>query len=100
MQADFLLFMRDLIAGAGHYSWWPETLLYAERHAGVFEIFARSRSTAYFQRVMPILGIEKKEEIDMAIKKVSEDRHNLPSWGFDRLSPAALLNYEQLGTAR
>jgi hypothetical protein len=58
MQADFFAFLRASFTGSdAHSGWWPETLLYAQRQYGAFELFARAASGQYLQRLLPVLGV-------------------------------------------
>jgi hypothetical protein len=97
MQADFILFMRDHIDHPdAHWHWWPETLLFADRFSRPFEVFARSRSTRYFDKAKVILGVDSKDAVVAAVN--SFDGTNLPRWQFESFSPAHLLGLEQLAT--
>jgi len=56
MQADFVLFLRDHLnpKSTSWRRWWPQTLVYASRMYGPFELFARARSKRYFERLMMV----------------------------------------------
>jgi TIR domain len=97
MQADFILFMRDrLDRPDALWHWWPETLIFADRYSRPFEVFARSRSTRYFETMKVLLGIDSKEAVLAAV--AAFDHTNLPRWQFESFSPAQLLGLEQLAT--
>ncbi len=97
MAADFILYLRA--ARSGHWQgWWPETLLYAGRHGGTFEVFARAKSLKYFNRIKGLLQIESKEEFAKFIEELQSDRQNLPSWEFTRVNPSALAGLSSLAT--
>lgn len=97
MQADFVIFMRDQLDHPnGPWFWWPETLLFV-RHS-VFEIFGRSTSNAYFNRVKALLGIAKKEDIEPLLQSFESQRNRLPEWGFNSFNPRYLMGFEQLAT--
>jgi hypothetical protein len=99
MQADFVLFMRNEIDPERHYwSWWPETLLYAGRMHGPFEIFARAKSKAYFEKVKCLLSIEKPENLKELLESYSTNTRKPPTWDGDSVNPAVLLGYEDLAT--
>ena len=99
MQADFVCFIRaDLTDLTGYDRWWPETLLYAFRHYGPFELFARSISKAYLTRILPLLGVSSLDAIKTKLDEYAADRKSLPHWQFDSFSPANLIGFEQLGT--
>lgn len=97
MQADFVIFMRAEIESEDCYSrWWPETLLYVARFHSAFEIFARSISKRYFDRVKCLLGIDKPEDLNELLESYKSDRQKLPRWQFESFSPSILLGFEQL----
>ena len=99
MQADFIAFMRaEIETKANWREWWPETLLYVGRFSSAFEIFARSVSKAYFDRVKVLLGIENPKELEplFNIYKANPDR--LLRWEFNSFNPTVLLGYDKLAT--
>lgn len=101
MQTDFILFIRDSIDclnSKRHQVWWPETLVYAENHYGPFEIFARSQSTEYFERVKPMLGIGLKEELFALMNAFSEGKLKPPKWDLRGVNPSVLVCYDMLST--
>lgn len=98
MQADFVLFMRADREDEDSYSrWWPETLLYVCRFHSAFEIFARSISKSYFDRVKCLLGVKDVADLKEQLELYKADRRRIPSWQFDSFSPSALLGFENLG---
>lgn len=99
MQADFVSFMRAEIHETSDFArWWPETLVYIGHFHSAFEIFARSVSKAYFNRVKGLLGIEFLAELEPLIKSYQEGKRRLPTWQFDTIHPAVLLGYDKLAT--
>lgn len=99
MQADFVMFLRAEVELADwSKKWWPESLLYACNQYGPFEIFARSVSKAYFERIKSLIGIEQPGDLDALIKSYAEDRRKLPVWEFNRIEPTTLLGYAELAT--
>jgi hypothetical protein len=101
MQADFVLYIRDCIdtiRGDGYQSWWPETLLYAERRGSVFEVFARSQSKSYFERMKCLLEIEKKSDLEPLMEAYKQQRLKVPRWEWTTFNPGELMGYEQLAT--
>nr|VFJ47457.1 MAG: SEFIR domain-containing protein [Candidatus Kentron sp. DK] len=100
MQADFVAFLRADIEAKDNFSrWWPETLVYIERYDSSFEIFARSESKAYFDKVKVLLGIETPKEIEPLLESYRNGSRKLPQWeyGFS-FDPVVLLGYKQLAT--
>ena len=99
MQADFVLFMRAEIMQADFYArWFPDTLLYVGRFHSAFEIFARSSSKSYFDKVKCILGIDNPSDLDELMEAYKTDRQRLPRWQFESFSPSILIGYDQLAT--
>jgi hypothetical protein len=99
MQADFILFLRDHLNRPGTFwHWWPETLLYLGRYPGVFEIFARSSSRAYFEKVKVSLGIESKENLQQLLNMFESDPRILPRWQYETLNPRKLMAFDKIET--
>jgi hypothetical protein len=97
LQADFVAFMRAEIENRSR--WWPETLLYVSRFGATpFEIFARSVSESYFNRVKVLLAIKAPKDIDPLLNSYQDGSRKLPNWDFEDFSPAGLLGYENLAT--
>ena len=65
---------------------------------GAFEMFLRSESTTYFDKVKPILAVNDKTGFDPLIKGIQDKTVYVPKWGFDSMNPLALMNYENLCT--
>lgn len=100
IQADFVIFMRAEVEDeADRNGWWPETLPYLSRYRGrPFEIFARSISHVYFDRVKDLLGIDKKDDLVPLLESYKYRKRKLPSWESSSFNPSALLGYDQLDT--
>jgi hypothetical protein len=99
MQADFILFMRAEIQQSDSYSrWFPDTLVYIGRFHSALEVFARSSSKSYFEKLKCILGIDKPSDLNELMEVYKTDRNRLPRWQFHSFSPSVLLGYEQLAT--
>jgi hypothetical protein len=101
MQTDLMLFMRDCLeclASKRPQEWWPETLVYAENHYGPFEIFARSQSTEYFNRLKPVLDIQFKEAVGALMNAFSDRTLRAPQWDFRGVNPNVLVCYDKLST--
>lgn len=99
LQADFILFMRSQLdnqLGTGY--WFPETLLHVRNHIGPFEVFARSRSTKYFDRVKILLGIANKNGLESVLQAFAEDSRRVPLWQYESFSPLHLLGFDRLAT--
>jgi hypothetical protein len=99
MQADFVLFMRAEIVQSDFCSgWFPETLLYVGRFHSAFEIFARSSSKSYFEKVKRLLSIDKPSDLKELMEAYKTERQRLPRWGWQSFSPSLLMGYDQLAT--
>jgi hypothetical protein len=103
MQADFLLFLRSSVSSlkASTQQWWPDTLLYAGRHNGPFEIFARSQSAAYFEKIMPMIGVSSKQELLEVFSKFSLEGNTplyIPRWEMNYLELGALSGVNELAS--
>lgn len=95
MAADFVLFLRAAGSEFG-FGWWPETLLFARRSSTTIEIFARAKSTAYFSRIAPMLGVTTKGELQARLDGL--DPRRIPHWQFDSLNPSLLARADELAT--
>lgn len=102
MQADFVLFLRQSFdslrasdTDAWEETWFPTTLLYM-REFRTSEIFARSQSSAYFERIKCLFDISKKGDFEPLWEAFSAEKIYVPKWHFDRLNPRNLVGYEQL----
>lgn len=94
MQADFICFLRaELLHKNCYDNWFPETLLYAARNYGPFEIFARSVSKSYLCRILPLLGVSNLDNLGKKLEEYATNRNNTQSF-----STSGLLGFEQLGT--
>lgn len=95
MQADLVLFLRGAQDGE---RWFPNTLLYANRSYGPFEIFARSMSQKYFDSVKTLLGVADKRELGALLLNFKGPQSQLPRWQYDTFNPEVLVGYDLLGT--
>ena len=99
MQADFVLFLRHALQRSDNdWLWWPETLPYVGRYSGAFEVFARSKSSSYFDRAKVLLGVENKETLTPLLEDLARTPSALPRWEFNSINPAALLAFDQIAT--
>ena len=97
MQADFVLFLRSRLEKTGRMmGWWPETLLFS--HQGPFEVFARSRSKAYFDRVKVLLGIDEKNALASLFEEFAKNTQYFPHWQYESFDPISLIGFNDLST--
>jgi hypothetical protein len=100
MQADFVLFIRDHLDSSDvYFHWWPETLLYISRFSGPLEIFARSRSRAYFDQVKVLFGIKDEGSLESLVQAFEAGKRQLPTWEAESFNPRAILGLNELATA-
>lgn len=93
MQADFVLYIRGLKEGQ-RIPWWPETLLYATNKYDPFEMFARSSSSKYFERIKGLLSVNNVTEL----RELLLTGERLPHWQYDRIDPEILIGNSDLLT--
>jgi hypothetical protein len=97
MQADFTIFMRaEIDTSSPSVGWWPETLVYIGYTQSAFEIYARSESRQYFNRVKCILGIDSPLEINDLLERYESGHSRLPRWQSLSLNPKMLMGYDKL----
>ena len=101
MQADFVLFIQDCLnclRGRSGQHWFPITLLYADHQHSPFEIFARSISARYFEKVKGMLGITGKEDLIALAEAYKKRELYIPNWEGDSFNPLFLMNLDKLAT--
>ncbi|MBI5571141.1 MAG: TIR domain-containing protein [Desulfomonile tiedjei] len=97
MQADLVAFIRaEVEEGSGR--WFPETLLYAHDFTGPFELFARSVSTAYFDRIAKLLAVNTPADLERLWKDDQGHPRHLPRWQHEGFRPETLTGYDRLAT--
>ena len=101
MQMDFLLFLRADLDHQGNFRrWWPVTLVYLGFDYRAFEIFERSRSKKYFEKLRPFLGDATKSHLEQLVSRYETPNDLTPprfGWGFS-LVPKALIGIDRLCT--
>jgi hypothetical protein len=102
MQADFVLYLRnclDALKGNSSQDWWPVSLLYRTFHnERPFEIFARAESTQYFESLLTMFDIKKKDELAALQIAFDEQKLQVPGWGYERIHPRQLMGFDGLAT--
>jgi len=99
MQGDFIVFMRaELEDEDDSYRWWPESLLYLFQFHSTFEVFARSISAKYFEKVKCLLAITEKDDLDQLLSSYRDGKRILPKWNFNSVNPHGLLGFDKLAT--
>jgi len=97
MTADLCLYLRSH-KGDQPRLWWPETLLSVATYPVTFEVFARAKSKAYFEKLKPLLGVEDRDELMRRASSIEQDPDRIPKWTFDRLDPRALIQPDKIAT--
>lgn len=95
MQADFILYLR---AEFERIAWWPITLVYAGHQYSPFEVFARSASRKYFEKVKEVISVSNKTDVDLFVEELDQGKRRVPSTGWDRFSPKVLMGFDNLCT--
>jgi hypothetical protein len=97
MEADFSLYLRSNASGG---FWWPETLVFAGYVSGgnAFEIFARSKSRRYFDRVKVLVGVSDAEELHALVKRIEADPRRIPRFEHRGINLRALLGLDSIAT--
>jgi len=99
LQADFVAFLRADIETTGEFErWWPETLVWIERYHLPFEMFGKSISKTYFDRMKILLGINSPNDLIPLLDSYENGSKQLPKWEFDSFNPRALLGFKELAT--
>jgi len=97
MQVDFILFLRaSLNESFDNQYWFPDTLVYLGHMHRTFEIFDRSRSARFFERIRPLLGNASKADLDKLVEGYRDNPQSLPSWEGSRISPDRLMGIQKL----
>ena len=73
-------------------------MVYASRQYGPFEVFARSQSSEYFNRVRHLFDIDQKDDLLPVAEAFKTGRLKIPSWDFDSFGPFELMGFEKLAT--
>ena len=100
MQADFTLFLReasDALRASRHNRWYPDTLIYLGGSDRPFEMFARARSTSYFDNVKSAIGVDDKADLITLINAFGSALYR-PQWSYRSLNPAGLVGIDQIAS--
>lgn len=102
MQADLVLFLRSHLDNqikSSYRTWFPLTLLYASDGQPPFEVFARSCSKEYFNKMKVVLGIKEKTTLGNFLQDkawmVPQFAHNVH---YQTLRFKVLCGYEKIAT--
>ncbi len=99
MEVDFILFLRADLANFDRFiRWWPETLVYLGFSYRTFEIFERSRSTQYFEKIRPFLANATKADLEELLAGYGKNGRDLPRWEMTQVSPSKLMGFQNMCT--
>ncbi|MDD9963105.1 MAG: TIR domain-containing protein [Gammaproteobacteria bacterium] len=99
MEVDFILFLRAELANFEEFNrWWPDTLVYLGFNYRTFEIFERSRSTRYFEKIRPFLANATKADLEKLLAGYERNDQRLPRWEMTQVNPGVLMGIQNLCT--
>ena len=99
MQADFVIYLRSELTSDDPYDrWWPETLVYLGHFSGAFEIFLRSVSKKYFDKMKIVLGIEEQSKLADLMQSFGRGERTAPRWDYQSINPAELAGVANLAS--
>jgi hypothetical protein len=100
IQAEFVAYLRAEVNAIGTnkwIQWWPDMLVYAQSMRGALELFARAQSTAYFNRIKRVLGVEKPEDFTPVLQAIQQSQRAV-RFDYRSVSIATLGGLEKLAT--
>ena len=96
MQADFILYLR---AKLDENTWWyTETVPYMSGTNLPFEIFARMRSRAYCDRVLPMLGTPTLDAFKEAVGRITSDGEGSIRYDYRSIPIKVAVGLDEVGT--
>jgi hypothetical protein len=95
VQADFVIYLHSRLSGD---FWYPITGVFESFILEPFEIFARARSSAYFERLKPLLGDRTIAVLKVDIARLEADPKHLPRYNFHLIVPSKCIGLEELST--
>jgi hypothetical protein len=98
MTADFILYIRSRKDPSYSRNWFPDTLVFVGHYSRQFEIFARSKSMLFFNKVKTALGVGSKQALGTVLAALEEHPEGFPRWEFESINPRALIGFDVLAT--
>ena len=98
MTADFMLFLRAAIDFKGDRRWYPVICIHLGHVYRPFEIFARAKSAAFFERIKPMFGATDVTDFRAEIARIEADRQTLPRWDYNTMEIASLIKPNEIAT--
>jgi hypothetical protein len=97
LQADFIAFMRlEIMETEDWHNWYPQTLSHIPYHTGCFEVFARARSTTYFNKMKCLLGISSPDDMKDLLDRYRVNSNTLPRWSTGTINASFLMGFKNL----
>ena len=102
VQADFIIFLRaciNIVKQEQKYSkdhWLPETWKFMLDDSQPFEIFARSKSTNFFEKIKSLLGMNEFDDLEKLWKLYEASPHYRIPGNDCPISPEELCGFDQL----
>lgn len=95
---DLICFIRSMSV-ENQRNWWPLTTIYAGRYGKTLEVFARCKSIRYFNKLLPCLGVQTKDEFSAIMKVYHQNPGLMPRFGMMLLDLNDLCGLKTIGTA-
>jgi hypothetical protein len=74
-------------------------LLYATFELIVFELFARAKSTSYFDRIKSLLSVTDKADLVKRIEAIEADPERIPKWQWESIHPRGMILLDAIATS-
>lgn len=97
LEADFVLYLRGLIDEKLH--WYPISALWLGYSHGSVRLFARARSTRYYERIRPLFFGKSADDFRAALKPYIDGEKRVVRYDYESLSIDRLANLENLATS-
>lgn len=101
MEADFSLYLRDLVTPDGKkadWDWYPLSLVFAVGRYGAFPIFLRAMSADFWDQLNRFFRSMSPEYFRNNIREALKHPGASLKWNYDRLNVGELASLEELGT--
>jgi hypothetical protein len=105
VEADFLLYLRGVVAGhddphaGGPYlGWWPISAIYVADAHSALPSFVRAEQPAFRDEFLSVLDIGSKEKLEELIAQYRDGKIEPPRWqsAFSRLDVLSLMNADKI----
>ncbi|WP_236274172.1 hypothetical protein, partial [Pseudomonas congelans] len=72
--------------------------IYTSHHSGAFEIYARSKSGKYWNRMRPLLANPTLEELGGLVRNIDDQEISVPKFDYRSLPVRTLLGITAIAT--